>query len=216
MLFESCSLREVAGHQHLEQRGALLQLIILDFRKTFPTIDFELHAESQTINAQAIIHGDTRIVRLYGGLAFHPLAENDLLVFALLHEVGHQLSSGGRLAFCESLGCECAADRWVLEKGASALKKHAGRALDLKKAISSLDALEATAGYGRTAPLDNKVCPPRCWALSWRKRRAHLVGQTPMPIVRRCGLSEFFVRQSFKQMESKNGFINAGRRRSRR
>src|ERR1700730_10363777 len=143
MLFEINTLYQVEGYRHLE-REDLLRVVFLDFRKTFPKIRFELHAESRTINAQAIIHGEVRIVRLYGGLAFHSLAESDLLVFTLLHEVGHHLSSGGRVAFCESLGCECAADRWAFTKGLSNLKKRAGRTLDTEKAVASLDALETT------------------------------------------------------------------------
>ena len=192
MLFESNSLHQVEGWRHLE-RGDLLRVMFLDFRKTFPSIEFELHAESRTINAQAIIHGEARIVRLYGGLAFHSLTESNLLVFTLLHEVGHHLSSGGRLAFCENLGCECAADRWALTKGLSSLEKRAGRTLDIDKAVASLDALETVVAPHRAIDPESKARLPRCWALDWPKRKLHLTGIIPMPVVRRCHLSEFYV-----------------------
>lgn len=193
MLFESNSLHQVEGYRHLDERGDLLRVIFVDFRKAFPKIEFELHAESRTINAQAIIHGDAQIVRLYGGLAFHSLAESDLLVFTLLHEVGHHLSSGGRLAFCESLGCECAADRWALTKGLSGLEDRAGRTLDIEKAIASLDALGTAVRARRAIAPEDKDGLPRCWALDWPKRKIHLAGLIPMPVVRRCYLSEFYV-----------------------
>jgi hypothetical protein len=192
MLFESNSLHQVEGYRHLE-RGNLLRLVFLDFRKTFPKIEFELQAESRTINAQAIIHGEARIVRLYGGLAFHSLAESDLLVFTLLHEVGHHLSSGGRLAFCESLGCECAADRWALTKGLSRFEKRVRRTLNIEKAVASLDALEAEVTSRRAIGSEGKDGLARCWALDWPKRKLHLAGLIPMPLVRRCHLSEFYV-----------------------
>ncbi len=192
MLFEINTLYQVEGYRHLE-REDLLRVVFLDFRKTFPKIKFELHAESRTINAQAIIHGEVRIVRLYGGLAFHPLAESDVLVFTLLHEVGHHLSSGGRLAFCESLGCECTADRWALTKGQSNLEKRVGRTLDIEKAVASLDTLEMEVTSRRAVAPEGKDGLLRCWALDWPKRKRHLVGFIPMPIVRRCHLSEFYV-----------------------
>jgi hypothetical protein len=192
MLFEINSLHQVEGLRHLE-RGDLLRAVFLDFRKTFPKIEFELHAESRTINAQAIIHGEARIVRLYGGLAFHSLGESDLLVFTLLHEVGHHLSLGGRLAFCQSLGCECAADRWALTKGLSSLEKRVGRTLDIEKAVASLDALETEVTSRRAISPGGKNGLPRCWALDWPKRKLHLAGLIPMPVVRRCHLSEFYV-----------------------
>jgi hypothetical protein len=192
MLFEINSLHQVEGLRHLE-RGDLLRAVFLDFRKTFPKIESELHAESRTINAQAIIHGEARIVRLYGGLAFHSLGESDLLVFTLLHEVGHHLSLGGRLAFCQSLGCECAADRWALTKGLSSLEKRVGRTLDIEKAVASLDALETEVTSRRAISPGGKDGLPRCWALDWPKRKLHLAGLIPMPVVRRCHLSEFYV-----------------------
>ena len=69
MLFEGNSLHQLGSGPRFEERKGLLQEVLLDFSAAFPEIEFEIHAESPTINAQAIIHGETRIVRLYGGLA---------------------------------------------------------------------------------------------------------------------------------------------------
>jgi hypothetical protein len=201
MLFESNSLHQFDCGPRFEEREGLLQEVLLDFRGAFPEIEFEIHSESPTINAQAIIHGETRIVRLYGGLAFHPLAESDLLVFALLHEVGHHLSSGGRLAFCESLGCECAADRWAVRRGVSSLRQRSGRTLDVGHAVDRLDALAATVAFRRPVASDSEARPSGCWAMDWPTRKLHLTGHIPMPITRRCRLSEFYVLRFSSRME---------------
>lgn len=192
MLFESNSPRRVEGDLESKRR-VLLRRIFRQFRKTFPNLRFELHTESRTINAQAIIHGEARIVRLYGGLAFHLLADNDLLVLTLLHEVGHHLSSGGRLAFCESLGCECAADRWALTRGLSSLQKRSGCTLDLGRAVASLDALQIAVTSPRSTASGGKETVPGCWALDWPKRKLHLAGLIGMPVVLRCHLSDFYL-----------------------
>ena len=134
MLFTSNSL-ELSDHRNCDERKELLQAIILDFAKAFPDLKFEIQADSRTINAQAIFRANIRIVRLYGGLAFHPLIGSDVLAFTLLHEVGHHLSSGGRLAFCKNVGCECAADRWAVTNGVSRLKKGTRREFQMEKAI---------------------------------------------------------------------------------
>ncbi len=216
MLFEGNSLHQLGSGPRFEERKGLLQEVLLDFRAAFPEIEFEIHIESATINAQAIIHGEIRIVRLYGGLAFHPLAEADLLVFTLLHEVGHHLCSGGRLAFCESLGCECAADRWAIGRGVSTLRRRSGRTLDIAHAVDKLDALAATAAFGRHVPVDDGVHLSDCWSMDWPRRRLHLTGQIPRPVTRRCSLSEFYLHEFWSPMEKKDGFINADRQRSRR
>jgi hypothetical protein len=186
----------LSDRRNCDERKGLLHAIILDFATAFPDIKFEIQAHSRTINAQAIFRGSMRLVRLYGGLAFHPVVGSDVLVFALLHEVGHHLSSGGRLAFCNDLGCECAADRWAVTNGVSRLKKRTRRAFHMEKAIGGLDALNAEKLNPQSAETTD---PSRdddltvCWALNWRKRKLHLAGAIPMPVIRRCYLSDFYV-----------------------
>jgi hypothetical protein len=194
VLFTINSLEQQADHWNSNERKVLLKEIVLDFAKAFSNLKFEIQARSRTINAQAILRGKTRIVRLYGGLAFHPLIGSDVLAFTLLHEVGHHLSAGGRFAFCNDLGCECAADRWALMKGVPHLKKATGRTLQMEKAIEGLDAL--TAETPTREPTTDTNCENSltiCWALDWPRRKFHLAGSTPMPIIRRCYLSDFYV-----------------------
>jgi hypothetical protein len=115
----------------------------------------------------------------------------------LLHETGHHLAAGGRLAFCEDLSCECAADRWALTRGSAELKKRTKRVFDVEKAIADLDVLTGCSPH--RAAEDNSgpgEGPPACWALDWRKRRMHLRGFDKIPVIRRCYLSDYFVSQS--------------------
>ena len=64
MLFEGNSLHQLGSGPRFEERKGLLQEVLLDFRAAFPELEFEIHIESATINAQAIIHGEIRIVRI--------------------------------------------------------------------------------------------------------------------------------------------------------
>lgn len=194
MLFASNSLEPIK-HRNWDERRASLQAIIQDFATAFPDLEFEVETHSPTINAQAIFRGNRRLVRIYGGLAFHPLVGSDVLVFALLHEVGHHLSSGGRYAFCKDLGCECAADRWALTKGVSRLKT-VRRVLQMTKAIEGLDSLNSgtvNPPSAQTTETSKEGSPEVCWALNWGKRKLHLAGVMPMPVIRRCYLSDFYV-----------------------
>jgi hypothetical protein len=123
MLLTNIPCKRVSTERALQRRNKLLREIFADFGHAFPNLLFELDEGSSTVNAQAFVRGDHQVVRMYGGLAYHTRLGADGLVFALLHEVGHHLSSGGRLASSNELGCECAADRWVLTKGSAKLKK---------------------------------------------------------------------------------------------
>jgi hypothetical protein len=194
MLFSRSSLQNAEDRRQCNERRELSRQVFLDFAEAFPKIEFELQVESRTINAQAIVHGEKRIVRLYGGLAFHPLIGSDGLSLALLHEVGHHFSSGGRLAFGDDLGCECAADRWLLTKGVAALKR-VGRSFSIEKAIGSLDALNTVTSPAKTLDSKFENNLPICWAVDWRKRKLYLSGLTKIPVVRRCYLSDFFASQ---------------------
>jgi hypothetical protein len=194
MLFTNVSVEQFEDRRSVDERRQLLELIFLDFGQAFPDLEFERDEKSRTVNAQAIMHGDTRLVRLYGGLGFHPLIGDDGIVFALLHEVGHHLAAGGRLAFCPDLGCECAADRWALTCGSAELKKRTGRTFEIEKAVASLDALFDCSQRQLAAGIPEKDNGPSiCWALDWRKRRLHLAGLTQMPAIRRCYMSDYFV-----------------------
>jgi hypothetical protein len=197
MLFANASAEQFGDRRSVDERRQLLEPIFADFSQAFTSIEFEHDEKSRTVNAQAITHGPTRLVRLYGGLGFHPLIGGDGIVFALLHEAGHHLAAGGRLAFCPDLGCECAADRWALTRGSAELKKRTRRIFDIEKAVASLDVLSGCSPYHLAGDIPEwGDGPSTCWALDWRKRRLHLAGLTQMPVIRRCYLSDYLVTHS--------------------
>ncbi|WP_249158703.1 hypothetical protein [Bradyrhizobium tropiciagri] len=169
------------------RRDELLCEILTDFRCAFPELRFELDEASTTVNAQAFIRGNDRIIRLYGGLAYHVAIDTDGLVFTLLHEVGHHLSKGGRLAANAELGCECAADRWVLTKGMVQLRKRTGRSISIERAVASVENI-TPAACGATA---RKRGPNVCWADHWPRRKRALFRPDSAPAIPRCYLSEF-------------------------
>ena len=197
MLFTNASKELFEDRRSVDERRHLLESISADVSQAFPSLQFEHDENSRTVNAQAIMHGPTRLVRLYGGLGFHPLIGGDGIVFTLLHEAGHHLATGGRLAFCPDLGCECAADRWALTRGRAELEKRTGRIFDIGRALASLDVLSGSSPRHLADDIpQSEAGPTKCWALDWRKRRLHLAGLTRMPAIRTCYLSEFLVPHS--------------------
>jgi hypothetical protein len=185
MLFENLSSKGVANA--LTTR--LVQEIFSDMQRAFPQLVFEFDEASTTVNAQAINHGETRIVRLYGGLPFHPGVGCDGIVFVLLHEAGHHLASGGRLGQSPILACECAADHWVLKHGAAQLERLAGRSLAMDRAVQSLDVLAA---LQPSLSLASTVNPRICWSWSWSKRKKILTSNEESPRIPQCYLSAYF------------------------
>jgi hypothetical protein len=193
MLLTNIPCRRVSTERALQRRNKLLREIFADFSHAFSDLLFELDEGSSTVNAQAFIRGDHRVVRMYGGLAYHTRVGADGLVFALLHEVGHHLSSGGRLASSEELGCECAADRWALTKGSAKLRKETGRTFRIERAVSSLEMLTVPASR---RPGTDRNGPRTCWAKNWTKRKHILAKPESAPAIPRCYLSEFFMSQT--------------------
>jgi hypothetical protein len=197
MLLTGIVSERLAARRSVQRRCALLGEILADFRRAFPNLIFEVDDSSSTVNAQAIMRGGTRLVRIYGGLAYHAHIGGDGLVFALLHETGHHLCSGGRLASSSELGCECAADRWALTKGRSRLKQQTGRTFVTERAISSLEMISGlTASIASGVPAGNKNRPRICWATEWSRRKRILDQSNPMPTIPRCYLSEFFTSET--------------------
>jgi hypothetical protein len=197
MLLTSIASERLATRRSVQRRCALLGEILGDFRRAFPNLIFEVDDRSSTVNAQAIVQGVTRLVRIYGGLAYHAHIGSDGLIFALLHETGHHLCSGGRLASSNELGCECAADRWALTKGCSRLKQQTGRAFVPERAISSLEMISGlTSCIAGCVPAGNKNHPRICWATEWSRRKRILAQPNPMPAIPRCYLSDFFTSET--------------------
>ncbi|ODM77194.1 hypothetical protein [Bradyrhizobium elkanii] len=212
MLFANMTGEPVGKGSARTCRDTLLCDILADFGRAFPDLLFELDEGSATVNAQAFIRGNDRVVRIYGGLAHHAAMNADGLVFALLHEVGHHLSKGGRLAANSELGCECAADRWILAKGAARLRKQTGRTLSIERAVSSIEQLTALAACDRRA---RKRGPSVCWADHWPRRKHVLVRPEAAPAIPRCYLSEFLRLNQIAQRETTNGCSTSRRQRSR-
>jgi hypothetical protein len=193
MLLTNIPCKRVSTDRALRRRNELLREILADFRHAFTDLAFELDEGSSTVNAQAFIRGNNRVIRIYGGLAYHACVGADLLVFALLHEVGHHLSSGGRLASRDELGCECAADRWAVTKGSARLRRETGRTFAIERAVSDLEVLTAPASC---SPIRKKDGPRICWAEHWAKRKRILAKPDVAQVIPRCYLSEFFMSQT--------------------
>ncbi len=192
MLLTNISCTRVGAGRALRLRTELLSEIFADFSHAFPELSFELDEASSTVNAQAIVRPGSRVVRMYGGLAYHAFVGADALVFTLLHETGHHLSSGGRLASRDELGCECAADRWALTKGSRKLRQETGRSFAIAEVIASLERLTGPVP-GHCATTNG---PKHCWAVNWSKRKRILAAPESIPPVQRCHLSEFFASET--------------------
>lgn len=195
MLFASLPHNMIEDSRLFDERTDQLEDIFTDLRRAFPDIEFELDAASQTVNAQAIDHGDIRIVRLYGGLAFHRLIDHDGLILSLLHEIGHHLAAGGRLTVNSRLACECMADRWALTKGAARLEKRTGRSFAIDNAVANLDRLTTPPNDGAAS---RQAAGPRiCWGWNWPKRKRLLAKRGgSLPLVRNCPMPDYYVLQN--------------------
>ncbi len=162
-------------------------MLVGKFRTAFAGIDYEVDTQTRIVNAQAIGLGGKRVVRLYGGLAFHPLVNQDALVFTLLHETGHHRARGRRLAGVPMIACDCLADKWAVGVGANALRRASGLTMDLDSALASLDALVASI-EGRAGLLSGKSAGRSrssrdCWTGYWRNRKSRLTeGDMPVPV----------------------------------
>jgi hypothetical protein len=165
-------------------RARMLELLAFEFQTTFAGIAYEIETYSRVVNAQAYGLRDKRVVRLYGGLAFHPLVNEDALVFTLLHETGHHRARGRRFAGNPLIACDCLADKWAVGAGANALRRLSGRTFDLADALESLDALITSMGMNATSPrtASNPHTLQSCWTGCWHTRKTQLTaGKTYSP-----------------------------------
>jgi hypothetical protein len=172
---------------HTQARLKLLDILLSEIRQVFPQISYELDANSRTANAQALSRGDVRVVRLYGGLALHPLIGADALIFALLHETGHLFAKGRRFARDPMLACECAADRWALTTGIGKWQRRFDRGFSIQAAAEQLGAVVASV---RGEPLSIGKSPKGrtsgCWAASWETRMIRLCKDQYKHLAKRC------------------------------
>lgn len=178
------------------ERLTLVRTLLDYFRRTFPTIEYELVSEFGFLNAQALLLGSKRHVRLYGGLAFHDRLGKDALAFGLLHETGHHLAVGPRLHWNPWLACECVSDLWAVGEGAATLSKQTGHSMDIVKAIEELDEV-----IGAPA---QQFHSSACWAMSWLDRRTSLLRKETVGARTECPLGELMM-QATNRSHFENG-----------
>jgi hypothetical protein len=173
MIFDQAQCGVEKQDRSVERRSQLGRLFAL-FEASFPSVHYRLLDSVTAINAQASSTNGSRLVDVFGGLAFHPAIGHDALVFMLLHETGHHLSKGCKLPFAP-LACECSADHWATAEGHRKLKAR-GEDFRLPAAVQEIEhALCLQTQGGSSTPATRK----RCWAMNWRERRqALLEGRT--------------------------------------
>jgi len=165
-----------------ESRDRMLDVLVSEFQTAFDGIEYEIDTQTRIVNAQAFQVGGSRFVRLYGGFAFHPLVNEDVLVFTLLHETGHHRARGRRFAGDPGLACDCLADKWAVGAGAGALRRCTGRSMNLLTAVDSLEAVIASIDARSPAPLRLPHRRHGCWAGFWPTRKSRLCsGNVPAP-----------------------------------
>ena len=166
-------------------RESVLEVLLNDFRKTFPDLTFELQLDFTIINAQALTLEDKRTVTIYGGLALHPRLGAESLTFILLHEVGHHLAEGCRSGRDPSLACECASDYWAVTVGTDTLLQKSGRHLRMRVALEELNQVmsprqPSKGGYTK------KTSTSGCWARGWSSRSRALLERAQSPAITGC------------------------------
>jgi hypothetical protein len=171
-----------------EDRLREIETLFSEAKVAFSNIEYELDVNSRTANAQAYARGNARVVRLYGGLAFHPMVGTDTLVFTLLHETGHHFAQGRRFAADPMLACDCAADEWAVTIGAETLQRVSRRTLDIVKALAGLDAMILSLS-GDLSTLEAQgrfTAAQSCWELDWPTRKSCLSSGREIAVARRC------------------------------
>jgi len=186
----------VSGEVRLRKSRRQLRLIgdLLDKAAASFPIRYELDVDSRTMNAQAFVRSGTRVVRLYGGFACHPMVTMDALILALLHETGHHLATGHRLAFDPMLACDCAADQWAITVGAETFLHTSRIRLDIEKAVEGLNALISSMQEGALSSSGSELLAgtrghsggQSCWASDWAFRMFCLRNGKKIDINSRC------------------------------
>src|SRR5882757_3792859 len=169
-------------------RFSQLTRLIAVFESTFSSVHYRLLNSITAINAQASFANGTCVVDIFGGLAFHPAIRHDGLVFMLLHETGHHLSSGCKLPWVQ-LACECSADRWTTVGGRKALQAK-GEDFRLQAALQEI---EHAVGSQAQRISSASATRSRCWAMNWQQRKRTLLdGQAT--VLKTCQISSAITR----------------------
>jgi hypothetical protein len=194
VLTGALQLRDLFTLQASPDRWAMLSYLIAAFQMAFEDFNFQLITASPTINAQAIVLGQSKCVRIYGGLAFHPLLGSDAITFALLHETGHHLAVGCRQPWNPWIACECVADQWAASEGPRMLERAAGHRFNARRALESLETVVDDCACYRKEQLTEPDVPmsdrQACWALSWSKRKKSILSDSMIPMKVVCPLTD--------------------------
>lgn len=158
-----------------ESRYRLVNCLVARFGESFPTLTFQAEFGVKVINAQAVTTTRGRLVKLYGGLAFHSSLDFHSLALILLHEVGHHLSAGCRSQFDVTLACECEADHWSVTIGLEALNVGSKRPVRVREAIQHLDELSSLTAN------ETDQGASTCWSGRWRARKQALQNKRSCP-----------------------------------
>jgi hypothetical protein len=162
------------------QRLASLTRLIAIFEASFSSVQYRILESITAVNAQASFSNGKHLVDIFGGLAFHPVIRHDGLVFTLLHETGHHLSTGCKLPWAQ-LACECAADNWAIREGRKALAANGGR-FRLEAALQQIEQAAAPETPKKGA------APTNCWSMNWQRRRQALLDGRAMNL-KTCEIS---------------------------
>jgi len=155
-------------------RSHMLATLLFDFRDAFAGIQYEIDTKTRIVNAQAFSLGGSRMVRIYGGFAYHPLVTEDALVFTLLHETGHHRARGRRFAGDPGIACDCLADKWAIGAGARMLRHRSQRVLNLSDALRSLDELMLSIKTSSGPVTRRNQRSQGCWGNLWTVRKSRL------------------------------------------
>jgi hypothetical protein len=167
------------------QRLSSLTKLIAIFESSFSSVHYRILEPISAVNAQASFSNGRQLVDIFGGLAFHPAIRHDGLVFTLLHETGHHLSTGCKLPWAQ-LACECAADRWAITGGRKALAAN-GANFRLEAALQQIELAAAPETRKKNAT------PTSCWSMNWQKRRQALLDGRAMTL-KTCKISSVIPR----------------------
>jgi hypothetical protein len=167
------------------RRLSSLTRLIAIFEASFSSVHYRILEQISAVNAQASFSNGKHLVDIFGGLAFHPAIRHDGLVFTLLHETGHHLSTGCRLPWAQ-LACECAADRWAITDGRKALAAN-GANFRLETALQQIERAATPETRKKNA------APTSCWSMNWQKRRQALLDGRAMNL-KTCKISSVIPR----------------------
>jgi hypothetical protein len=187
MLFSEQSSTFALGQQdNSAQRRSLLAELLAAFQRTFPEVQYQIFPELNLLNGQALILGTRRIVRLYGGLALHPVMGRDGLAFALLHETGHHRSLGARLPWNRLIACECAADYWAFNLGRKILSDATGWTVNIPNALDEVNRI-LEVNQPEIIPKTERDSNA-CWGKHWNDRKASILEERSLPADHTCRL----------------------------